>query len=193
MGMFDTIHFEKPIACASCQAEISSIQTKAFDSALDDFRIGDCVGHAEELRIVRESLYCNACRTVDRQWLYLVVYRGILADIALDLATAETQLRTFSFERLLLWYHDLYANREHERRERCEAERFLHEVVRWYEEGHDQMSQEERRKHWPFFLLHGSLFENAASPVAAIRAYLDERKASEKAEPSDGITDSLEP
>ena len=63
MGMFDTIHFEKPIACAVCQAEIPSIQTKAFDCALDDFRIGDCIGHAEEIRIVRESLYCTACLT----------------------------------------------------------------------------------------------------------------------------------
>jgi len=69
MGMFDTIHFEKPIACAVCQAEIPSIQIKAFDCALDDFRIGDCIGHAEEIRIVRESLYCNACRTYDhRRW-----------------------------------------------------------------------------------------------------------------------------
>lgn len=189
MGMFDTIHFEKPIPCAGCRAEISSTQTKAFDCALDDFRIGDCVGHAEEIRIVRESLYCNACRTLDQQWLYLVVYRGILADIALDLATAEVQLRTFSFERLLLWYHDLYAKREHERRERCEIEGFLHDVARWYEDGYDQMSQEERKKHWLWFVRHGSLLENATSPVAAIRAYLDERKAPEKPDPSDGITD----
>jgi hypothetical protein len=180
MGMFDTIHFEKPIACAVCQAEIPSIQTKAFECALDDFRIGDCVGHAEEIRIVRESLYCNACRTYDQQWIYLVVYRGILTDIAFDLATAEAQLRTFSFERLLLWYHDLYAKREHERRERCEIEGFLRDVARWYEEGYDQMPQEAREKHWLFFLRYRSLLEKAASPIAVIRAYLDQREAPEK-------------
>ncbi len=190
MGMFDTIHFEKPFACAACQAEIPSTQTKAFDCALDDFRIGDCVGHAEEIRIVRESLFCDVCHVFDRQWIYLVVYRGILADIALDLATAETQLRTFSFERLLLWYHDLYAQREEERRKRCEVEGFLHDVARWYEEGYDQLSQEERQKKRPLFLRHSSLLESAASPVAAIRAYLDERKSSEKADQSEGIPHS---
>lgn len=187
MGMFDTIHFEKPIACAACQAEIPSTQTKAFDCTLDDFCIGDCIGHAEEIRIVRESLFCNACHDFDRQWIYLVVYRGILAEIALDLATAETQLRTFSFERLLLWYHDLYAKREQERRERCEVEGFLHDVARWYEEGYDQMSQEERQKKRLFFLRHSSLLESAASPVAAILAYLDERKSSEKPDQPEAI------
>jgi len=190
MGMFDTIHFEKPIPCAACQAQIGSIQTKAFDCALDDFRIGDCVGHAEELRIVRESLFCDACHVLDRQWIYLVVYRGILADIASDLATAEAQLRSFSFERLLLWYHDLYAQRERERRDRCDVEGFLHDVARWYEEGYDQMSHEEREKHWLLFLRHGSLLESAASPVAAIRAYLDERKSPEKADQLDGTPPS---
>jgi hypothetical protein len=35
-----------------------------------------------------------------------------------DLPTAESQLRSFSFERLILWYHDLCAKRDHERRER---------------------------------------------------------------------------
>lgn len=79
MGMFDTIHFEKPIACAVCQAEIPSIQTKAFDCALDDFRIGDCIGHAEEIRIVRESLYCTACLTasVCGHWRRTLVSRRL--------------------------------------------------------------------------------------------------------------------
>lgn len=131
MGMFDTIHFTQPLVCVACQAPIASTQTKVFDCALDDFRIGDCVGHAEELRVVREGLYCTACRAIDQQFVYFVVYRGILVDVALDLASAEAQLRSFSFERLLFWYHDLYAKREAERRERWEVEGFLREVVRW--------------------------------------------------------------
>ncbi|MBP1464217.1 hypothetical protein EYB53_000715 [Candidatus Chloroploca sp. M-50] len=146
-----------------------------FDCALDDFRIGDCVGHAEELRVVRERLYCTACRAIDQQFVYFVVYRGILVDVALDLASAEAQLRSFSFERLLLWYHDLYAKREAERRERWEVERFLRDVVRWYTEGYDQMTPEEREQK-PLGLLffhNRDVLASAADPVAAVRAYLE--------------------
>ena len=179
MGMFDTIHFEQPLTCAVCQAAIGSTQTKAFESTLDDYRIGDCVGHAEELRIVREGLHCPACRAFDKQFVYLVVYRGILADITLDLAVAEAQLRSFSCERLILWYHDQYARRVAERHERWEVERFLRDVVAWYEEGYDRMTPEERAQKpmlgLLFFRYH-DLLETATDPVAALRAYLAARK-----------------
>jgi hypothetical protein len=185
MGMFDTIHFEQPIACAICQAPIPSTQTKAFECTLDNFRIGDCIGHAEEIHIVREGLYCNACHAYDQQVVYLAVYRGILVDIALDLPAAEAQLRSFSFERLILWYHDLYAKRMAERRDRLEVERFLHDVAQWYEEGYDRMSQQERDKRRLFFFLHRSILENAASPIGAIRAYLDQQPTGDEATPDD--------
>jgi hypothetical protein len=42
-------------------------------------------------------------------------------DIALNLPAAEAQLRGFSFERLILWYHDQYAKRVAERRGRWSA------------------------------------------------------------------------
>ncbi len=176
MGMFDTIHFEQPIACVVCQAPILSTQTKAFECILENFHLGDCIGHAEEIHIVREGLYCDACHAYDRQFVYLAVYRGILVDIALDLATAESQLRTFSFERLILWYHDLYAKRIAERRDRQQVEHFLHDMARWYEEGYDRLSQEERDQHRLFFFLHRAILENAASPIAAIRTYLDQQQ-----------------
>ena len=177
MGMFDTIHFEQPLACSVCQAPIAATQTKAFECLLDDFRIGDCVGHAEEIRIVRERIYCNVCRGVDQPSVYFVVYRGILVDVALDLPAAEAQLRSFSFERLILWYHDQYAKRVAERRDRREVERFLHDVVRWYEEGYDQMTPEDRAEQRLLSLLffhNRDLLESAADPVAAVRAYLAE-------------------
>jgi hypothetical protein len=177
MGMFDTIHFEQPLTCSVCQAPIAATQTKAFECLLDDFRIGDCVGHAEEIRIVRERIYCNACRGVYQPSVYFVVYRGILVDVALDLPAAEAQLRSFSFERLILWYHDQYAKRVAERRDRWEVERFLREVVQWYEEGYDQMTPEERDQKplGLLFLRHRDLLAAAEDPVAAVRAYLAER------------------
>ena len=174
MGMFDTVHFAEPVACAICQAPIPSTQTKAFDSTLDDYRIGDCIGHAEEIRVVREDLFCDACHAYNKQFVYLVVYRGILIDIALDLPAAEPQLHSFSFERLLLWYHDQYAKRISERRDRLAVERFLHDLVRWFDEGYDQMTPEERaEKHWPFFI-HKDILEGASDPVTALRVYVEQ-------------------
>ena len=176
--LFDTIYFDQPLLCAACQAPIASTQTKAFECLLDNFHIGDCVGHAEEIRIVRERIYCDACRAIDQPSVYFVVYWGILVDIAQDLPAAEAQLRSFSFERLLLWYHDQYAKRVAERRDRWAVERFLHDVVRWYEEGYDRMTPEERKQKPMLSLLffHNlDLLESAADPVAALRAYLAAR------------------
>ena len=94
-------------------------------------------------------------------------------------------MSTFSFERLILWHHDLYANRKDERRDRLEVVRFLHEVAQWYEEGYDQMSQAERDKHWTVFFSQRPILESAPSPLVAIRAYLDQQSASEEATSAD--------
>lgn len=95
---------------------------------------------------------------LDRQWIYLVVYRGILADIAPDLATAEAQLRSFSFERLLLWYHDLYApSGKVSGVNGARSEGFLHDVTRWYEEGYVQNVAGRAAEKAAVFLRHSSL------------------------------------
>ena len=62
MGMFDTIIFNRPIPCPKCGAEIRSDQTKAFECTLDDYRIGDCIAHAEEIRIDRGAPRAENCR-----------------------------------------------------------------------------------------------------------------------------------
>ena len=181
MGMFDTVHFDRPIVCAVCQAPILSAQTKAFECLMDSFRVGDCISHAEEIRLVREGLYCDACHTFDKQFVYFVVYRGILIDVTPDRETAEAQLRTFSFERLLLWYHDLYAKCIAEQRDRRQLEHFLRDVVSWYEEGYDQLTSEERDKRGFLFWLHRPLLEKAAAPLDALRAYFDQLRADDEA------------
>lgn len=176
MGLFDTVHFPKSATCLACQMQISSTQTKAFDPLQNDFYIGDCVGHAEEIRIVREALYCGICHAYDNQFVYLVVYRGILIDIVADLATAEAQLQSFSFERLIFWYHALFAKRNDERRERHALTGFLRDVQRWFEGKYDQMSPEELDKQWVFFWQNRAILESAENPLAAIRAYLEQMK-----------------
>lgn len=185
MGMFDTVHFPQPLTCVACQAKITSIQTKAFESLMEEYHIGDCIGHAEELRIVREGLYCEGCRVFDRQYVYFVVYRGILTDITLDLPTAENRLREFSFDRLLLWYHDLYAKRIQERAQRHHMERFLHDVRRWFAEGYHLQPQNElppdktstRRR--LLFFFHLDILEQSATPLEAIEAFLQQMEDEE--------------
>ena len=143
------------------------------------YGVGDCITHTEEIRVVREGLYCDACRAYDKQFVYLAVYRGIFVGITDDLAAAEALLRTFSFEKLILWYHDLYARLVEERRERRGVERFLHDVATWYEKGYDRMSEEERKKQWLIFLSAREILEQSAGPVEAIRAYLDKQPPAE--------------
>ena len=43
---------------------------------------------------------------------YLAVYRGLLVGIEQDREAAEALVRSLNFEKLLLWYHDLYRKRQ---------------------------------------------------------------------------------
>jgi predicted hydrolase (HD superfamily) len=73
-----------------------------------------------------------------------------------------------------------YARRVAERRDRWAVERFLHDVVRWYEEGYDRMTPEERAEQrllFVLFLQNRDPLESAADAVAALPTYLAARKA----------------
>ncbi len=180
MGMFDTIHFPQPLTCTACQARITSTQTKEFENFLEEYHIGDCIGHAEEVRIVREGLYCEKCRVFDRQYVYFVVYRGILTDITQDLDEADRQLRSFSFERLLLWYHDQYAKRLQEQGRRHEVVRFLRDTQKWFSEGYDQQPPEKGGFRTLFFLHNRDILEQSATPLEAIQAFLQQMEDDER-------------
>src|SRR5574341_1444061 len=84
MGMFDTIYFDKPYECPVCQGKIKSAQVKEFENLLEDFHAKDCVGHAEDIRIIKEELFCDHCSEFTGKNVYIAVNRGIL------LGTAET-------------------------------------------------------------------------------------------------------
>ena len=174
MGMFDTIIFDQPIPCPNCGAAIRSDQTKAFESTLEDYRIGDCIAHAEEMHIVRDELYCDQCRQFTGAFYYLAVYRGILVGIETDREAAEAHLRSFSFEKLLLWYHDLYAQRQRARAETRRAEAFMHNVCERFEQGYDKMAPEDQRS--LLFLWNREILENSDSPLAALRRFLADRE-----------------
>ncbi len=116
MGMFDTIHFEKPRECPECGGDINSVQTKKFGRLLNDYRIGDCIDHAEESRVTREKLHCGNCSEVIEKYVYLAVDRGILVGVEDSREEAEKVLGNTGKEKLVLMYHDL-----HERYREVEA------------------------------------------------------------------------
>ena len=134
MGMFDTIIFDRPIPCPKCGAEIRSDQTKAFECTLDDAATAVAVASATASRTPRISassaMTCTArhARRSPTRY-YLAVYRGVLVGIEQEREAAEALLRSFNFEKLLLWYHDLYRKRERARGQpiapRCSCTTFV--------------------------------------------------------------------
>jgi hypothetical protein len=184
MGMFDTIIFDQPLPCPKCGVEIRSAQTKAFECTLDDYRIGDCVAHAEESRIVRDELFCWQCRAFTGTHYYLAVYRGILVGIEQEREAAEALLRSFNFEKLLLWYHDLYRQRERARGATHRAEMFMHNVCEWFEGGYDKLAPEGLGS--LRFFLSRDILAKSDTPLAALRQFLAQREAEAKAGDDDG-------
>ena len=88
MGMFDTIYFDQPYFCPMCQGKIISTQTKAFENLLEDYHVKDCVSHAEEIRIVKEELFCDHCSKYIGLDVYIAVNRGVLIGVAATLEEA---------------------------------------------------------------------------------------------------------
>jgi len=134
MGMFDTVYFDKARTCPLCQGKIYSVQTKAFENMLEDFHVKDCIGHAEEIMILKEELFCDNCSKFTGKSIYIVVGRGILLGITDTLEEAKKLLNDLNQEKLLLWYHDLYQRYIGERKEKHSYGRFLEDLREWYGE-----------------------------------------------------------
>ena len=107
MGMFDTIHFEKPIPCPDCGAEISSVQTKDFESLMCNYYVGSLLRGASVLKgIVKEELWCDQCRKAERKLrhpIYLVIWNSILAGIETTEEAAERRLASVDRLDLVGW------------------------------------------------------------------------------------------
>ena len=125
-------------------------------------------------------MYCSQCRSETGKRYYLAVYRGILVGIEQEREAAEALLRSFSFEKLLLWYHDLYQTRERPRADNRHAEAFMRNVCEWFERGYDKMAPEDEPKRRWLFIWDRDVLEQSDSPLAALRRFLAERAAQEK-------------
>ena len=108
MGMFDTIYFDQKYTCPLCGKEIGDIQTKEFENLLNYYHVKDCISHAEDIRIIKDELFCDACSKHTGKYVYIIVVRGILLGITDTLKAAKELLNDLNLEKLILWYHDLY-------------------------------------------------------------------------------------
>lgn len=146
MGVYDTIYLNKQYICPMCGRKIDSIQVKEFENILENYRIKDCVSHTEEVRIVKDSLFCSSCLKDTGISIYIVVNRGILLGTAKTLEEARTLLDGLNLEKLILWYHDLYRRYVKERREKHSYGKFLDDLREWhgkkaYEESENKITR----------------------------------------------------
>jgi len=107
MGMFDTIHFEKPIPCLECGSEIFSVQTKDFECLMRNYYVGDLLRGGSVLKgIVKEELWCDACfkaKREPRHPIYLVIWNSILAGIETTEEAAGQRLASVDRLDLVGW------------------------------------------------------------------------------------------
>ena len=175
MGMFDTIYFGKKYTCPMCYGHIESIQVKEFENLLGDYHIKDCVSHAEEIRIIKDELFCDNCSKHAGINIYIVVDRGILLGTAESLEEAKKLLDDLHIEKLILWYHDLYQRYIEERREKDSYIRFLNNLDEWYGERlHEKSDDVTSKRIWLFWNLRH--LKGALTPVESVERFLVYKK-----------------
>ena len=175
MGMFDTIYFDKPNFCPSCKGKIISTQTKAFENFLEDYHVKDCISHAEEIRIVREELFCDNCSKHIGLNVYIAVNRGVLIGTATTLEEAQKLISDLNFEKLILWYHDLYQRYIKERREKKLYARFLNDLQQWFREGLQKQFADAKAKQFQIFFNLRHL-QGALDPLESIERFMTYQK-----------------
>ena len=176
MGMFDTIVFDKSYTCPQCGAELDSIQTKAFEQTMSSYRVKDCISHAEDIRIVKEELFCDKCSHFSGQYVYLAVVRGILIGVVDTLQAAQSLLNDLNLEKMILWYHDLFKRYWIESHEKRGALNFMRHVVEWFEKGYHKLEEgDAAAKGKLLFIWDSKHLQDAKEPLEAIKKFLAEK------------------
>jgi len=101
MGMFDTIIFEKPIVC-ECGHKIESSQTKAFDSVMETYRVGDLVSSTPILSLEKDWTYCEICDAHIE--FYIACSYGIYLGVFERYREGKEAIENFGMEQLLKFY-----------------------------------------------------------------------------------------
>ena len=176
MGMFDTVCLDRACTCPICQKTIHSVQVKAFENQLETFRTKDCIGHAEEMRIIKEELFCDRCRKDIGKSIYIVESRGILLGITDSLEEAQRLLNDLNQEKLVLWYHDLYQRYIAEQREKHSYQRFLKDLGEWYGERLHECAETDSATERFRFIWNSRHLRGALSPLESIERFMTYKK-----------------
>jgi len=176
MGMFDTIYFDKAYTCPKCQKKIYSTQTKAFENLLESFHVKDCIGHAEEMRIIKEELFCDNCSKFIGKNVYIIVGRGILLGITETSEEAKKLLNDLNPEKLVLWYHDLYRRYIGERKEKHSYGRFLEDLREWYGERLHERPETDSAFERIRFIWNSRHLKGCINPVESIERFITYKK-----------------
>ena len=173
MGMFDTIYFDQKYTCPLCGKEIVDIQTKEFENLLNYYHVKDCISHAEDIRIIKDELFCDACLKHTGKYVHIIVARGILLGITDTLKAAKELLNDLNLEKLILWYHDLYKRYVNEQNEKGSYARFLSDLSEWYGKKLYLKKEDERTGLWFHLLWNLRHLRGALSPVESIERFLN--------------------
>ena len=181
MGMFDTIYFEKVYSCPFCGSSVDSTQTKEFDRTLTNFHVKNCISHAEDIRVVKEELFCNKCSKFTGKNVYIAVLRGILVGVTDTLQGARRMLDDMNQEKLILWYHDLFKKFREQSREKENYSRFMRNVINWFENEHHKKKKDKKTGIDEFLFIFDKQYLNGAKdPLGAIKRYLAEKQKGEE-------------
>jgi hypothetical protein len=158
-----------------CYGNIESIQVKEFENLLEDYHVKDCISHAEEIRIIRDELFCDNCSKHVGINIYIVVNRGILLGTAKSLEEVKKLLNDLNIEKLILWYHDLYQRYVEERREKDSYIRFLNNLGEWYGERlHEKSEDDTSKRIWLIWNLRH--LKGALTPVESVERFTTYKK-----------------
>ena len=175
MGMFDTIYLDKEYVCPICHRKIKSIQTKEFENLLEDYQVKDCISHAEEIRIIKDELFCDNCLKDTGINIYIVVNRGILVGTLESLEEAKKLLDNLNLEKLILWYHGLYQRYVEERKEKDSYRRFLDDLHEWYGERlYEKPEDSTAKRMWLIWNLKH--LKGALNPIESIERFMTYKK-----------------
>jgi len=115
MGMFDTIKFPRPIACATCGKMHEDAQTKQFENTMTIYAVGDLLPTRVIHGVVEETIICDhdseKMKCSFDQKVYLVIWHGMLIGVLSTVEEARKRLDSFGFGDLFLLYQLLYKER----------------------------------------------------------------------------------
>ncbi len=170
MGLFDTIHFDNKLTCKTCGNAIESVQVNEFAQLLNEYHVKDCISHAEDVRIVKEELFCDKCGKRTGEYVYIGIHRGIIVGVTDSFQEAQNMLQDLNLEKLILWYHDLFRKYRDATWRKNDTDRFLRHLVEWFAGG----NKTDAKKRLLLFGLDLDYLEGAQDPIEALKKYLDQ-------------------